>query len=111
LLALVGSLLMILFGRPKVVNIGWIILVIGENIGWWMALYGILRIHRTLNRKPDAVQTPAAAPPQFAPASEAALPPANFSVTEGTTQLLGNVPREREKVPARREHSDTSPIG
>ncbi|MET0650357.1 MAG: zinc ribbon domain-containing protein [Pyrinomonadaceae bacterium] len=115
-LALAGALLMILLGRPKVVNLGWGLLVIGEVIGWWMALYGMARIHRTLNRKHDAEPTPAAnaAPPQFAHGPEAALPPAHFSVTEGTTELLGNVPnatRKREKVAAPREHSDTSPIG
>jgi hypothetical protein len=70
------------------------------------------RIHRTLNRQADAKLLPkAAVPPQLAPRRDAALPPAHFSVTEGTTELLGSAPREREKVPARREPSDTSPIG
>ena len=112
LLALAGALAMILLSvKPKAVNIGWGILVIGQVIGWWMALYGMARIHRTLNRKEEPQATAAHAPPQFAPAREAALPPAPFSVTEGTTELLGSAPRPREKVPARREHSDTSPIG
>ena len=115
LLALAAALALILMSvKPKAVNAGWAILVIGQVIGWWMALYGMARIHRTLNRKPDAklLHAPAAIPPpQLAPARDAALPPAHISVTEGTTELLGNAPREREKVPARREHSDTSPIG
>jgi hypothetical protein len=113
LLTLAVALALILVGRPKAVTAGWIILIIGENIGWWMALYGMARIHRTLNRKPEAKTLPVAAPvtPLFAPARDAVLPPAHFSVTEGTTELLGHPPREREKVPARREHSDTSPIG
>jgi hypothetical protein len=114
LLALAAALALILLSvKPKAVNAGWAILVIGQFIGWWMALYGMARIHRTLNRKPEAKlpHAPAATPPQLAPAREAALPPAHFSVTEGTTELLGNAPREREKVPVRREHTDTSPIG
>jgi hypothetical protein len=110
LLALSGGLALILLGRPKAVNIGWGVLIIGQLIGWWMALYGMLRIHRTLNRKEEPQAAPA--PPQFAPAREATLPPAPFSVTEGTTELLGSAPRERERVRVRREqHSDTSPIG
>ena len=113
LLALAAALALILMGRPKAVNAGWVILVIGQVIGWWMALFGMWRIHRTLNREPDAKLLHAApsVPPQFAPAREAALPPAHISVTEGTTELLDHAPRERERVSARREHSDTSPIG
>ncbi|MBV9925827.1 MAG: hypothetical protein JOZ96_12485 [Acidobacteria bacterium] len=48
--------------------------------------------------------------PALSNAREAALPPAHFSVTEGTTELFGRTPRERERVHARREQSDTSPI-
>ena len=113
LLTLAGALALILLGRPKAVTAGWIILALGEFFGWWMALYGVARLHRTLNRKEEAQATAAAVPvpPQFAPARETALPPAHFSVTEGTTELLNSAPRERENVPVRREHSDTSPIG
>jgi hypothetical protein len=111
-LAAVATIFLVQTGRPKAVNVGWVILLVGELVGWWMALYGIARIHRTLNRKAEAKLLPAAAvAPQLAPQREAALPPAHFSVTEGTTELLGSVPRERERVPARREHGDTSPIG
>jgi hypothetical protein len=111
-LALAVALLMILTSvKPKVVNTGWVILLIGQLVGWWMALYGMARIHRTLNRKPDATLLPAPAglTTQLAPARDAALPPAHFSVTEGTTELFDNTPRER--APVRREPSDTSPIG
>lgn len=112
-LALAAALAMILMGRPKAVNAGWIILLVGEIIGWWMALYGMARIHRALNRKPDTRLLPAApsATTQLPHAREAALPPGHFSVTDGTTELLDAAPRRREKVPARREPSDTSPIG
>ena len=114
LLAVAGALPLIIFSvKPKAVNLGWAILVIGEVIGWWMALYGMARIHRTLNWKPEAKfrSAPVGATPQLPHARDAALPPAHFSVTEGTTELLGTAPREREKVHAPREHSDTSPIG
>ena len=114
LLAVAGALPLIIFSvKPKAVNFGWAILVIGEIIGWWMALYGMARIHRALNRKPDGKQLPAApgVTQQLPHARDAALPPAHFSVTEGTTELLDSAPRAREKVPVRREQSDTGPIG
>ncbi|MDT5271064.1 MAG: hypothetical protein QOH49_3250 [Acidobacteriota bacterium] len=113
-IAIAVALMMILLtGRPAPANVGLGILIIGQLIGWWMALYGMVRIHRTLNRKPDAklLHAPAGFTPQLTPARDAALPPAHISVTEGTTELLGNAPREREKVPTHREHSDTSQIG
>ena len=112
LVALACTLPLILLGRPKAVNAGWILLAIGQLLGWWMALYGVVRVHRALKRKPEALSLPAAGvTPPLAPAREAALPPAYVSVTEGTTELLGNAPREREKVPARRQHPDTGPMG
>lgn len=114
LTALAAALPLILFGnKPKVVNGGWILLAVGEAIGWWMAVYGILRTHRALRRKAgeNLLPAPSAVTAQLPPAREAALPLSHFSVTEGTTELLDSVPREREKVHARREHSDTSPIG
>ncbi|HEX8337650.1 MAG TPA: zinc ribbon domain-containing protein [Pyrinomonadaceae bacterium] len=111
LLGAAGTAPLIIFGKPKVAVAGLVILAIVEAIACWMTLYGILRQHRVLKRKADAKPLPAAAvPPQLAPQREAALPPAHFSVTEGTTELLGSAPREREKVHARREHGDTSPI-
>lgn len=111
LLALAVALGLMSMGRPKAVNAGWVILIIGQVVGWWMAIYGMVRIHRTLNRKTDAKLLNAASSvaTQLPHTRDAALPPAHISVTEGTTELLGNAPRER--VPIRREHTDTSPIG
>jgi hypothetical protein len=98
--------------KPNAVRTGWIFLCIGEAIGWWMALYGVMRTHRTLNRRPEAqALAPASMPAALPHAHLSTLPPAPFSVTEGTTELLGASPREREPVPARREQGDTSPIG
>lgn len=114
LLALAGALSMILFSvKPKVVNLGWGILLIGEIIGWWMALYGMARVHRALNRQAGPKLLPAvpAQTAQLPEAREATLSPGQFSVTEGTTELLSAAPLRREKAPARREQSDTSPIG
>jgi hypothetical protein len=104
-------------GKPKAANAGLVLFFIGQAIGWWMALYGIIRIHRTLRTKPGGQTLPAA--PFVADAAAArlphtqtsALPPAHFSVTEGTTELLGSKPREAVPVtPRRGEQGDTSPF-
>ena len=115
-LTAVATGLMMTLGKPKAFNAGLVLLVIGEILGWAMALYGMLRIYRTLNRKPEAHALPAAqsaadaaAASRLPHAQTSALPPAHFSVTEGTTELLGA--KAREPVPARRgERSDTNPF-
>ncbi|HYH85135.1 MAG TPA: zinc ribbon domain-containing protein [Pyrinomonadaceae bacterium] len=105
------TLPMILFGKPKAVNTGWIFLALGQVFGWWMTLYGILRLHRTLNSKPNELAAPSTIVAQALPhAQTSALPPARFSVTEGTTELLGVSAKEKEKVHVRREQSDTSQL-
>jgi hypothetical protein len=116
LVTLALTLPMILFSiKPKVVNTGWIILLIGEALGWWMALYGMLRLHLTLNSRKRSARLAAAGQAQtisqaqsLPRAETTALPPA--SVTEGTTELLGANAYTREKVPVARERGDTSPI-
>lgn len=114
-LTALGTGLMMSLGRTKAFNAGLVLLVIGEVIGWWMALYGMLRIYRILRTKPEGLSLPAApsvADPARLPHTQtSALPPAHFSVTEGTTELLGSKPREAERVPLRRkEQGDTSPF-
>lgn len=110
------TLPMILLGtKPKIINIGRMLLVVGELFGWWMALYGVLRLHRTLNRAGETSRAPGAAqaaPPALDSAHAAALPPARprASVTEGTTELLTPVSPAREPVPARRPRADTNPF-
>ncbi|HEX8722760.1 MAG TPA: hypothetical protein VF736_19235 [Pyrinomonadaceae bacterium] len=112
LLSAAATAPLMLWGKPKAANAGLILLVVGEVIGWVSALYGLLRIHRTLNFRPEA-QTHHAAPDAAdagrLPHAEAHTLP-HATVTEGTTELLGAAPRVREKVPLRRERSDTSPI-
>jgi hypothetical protein len=109
--------LILLATRPKVFNVGMAFLVFGELFGWWMALSGVWRLHRTLNRggQPARQTHAVAAPPAFQPehaAPEAALPPARarVSVTEGTTELLTPAPPAREPVAPRRERHDTNPF-
>jgi hypothetical protein len=108
---------MMLLGRPKAAYAGFVLFIIGEVIGWWMALYGILRIHRTLRFTPEGQAPPAysteaaAATGRLPQARASALPPGRFSVTDGTTELLTPRAREAERVPLRRkERGDTSPF-
>jgi hypothetical protein len=113
LLAAAVFTLMTLLGRPKAAYAGFVLFIIGQVIGWWMALYGMLRIYRTLRPKPVGRALPAAdaAASRLPHAQTSALPPAHFSVTEGTTELLGSKPREAEHIPLRRkEQGDTSPF-
>ena len=114
LIMLAVTLPMILFSvRPKVVNSGWLLLFIGEAAGWAMALYGMLRLHQTLNSRKRSARLASAerasSQPHALPRAETtALPPA--SVTEGTTELLDAKAYAREKTPVPRHRGDTSPI-
>jgi hypothetical protein len=114
LLDLAVALPMILLGKPKLVNAGFVFLVIGQLIAWFCLLFGMIRLHRTLNPKRPAREAerpplPRAVP---APAHAQALPPpsARASITEGTTELLGASRREKVGVPLRRaDKTDTAP--
>lgn len=117
LTALATSLPMILLGRPGLVRVGWTFFALGMLAGTWMLLYGVRRLHRTLNPKDGARQTlaPAASPPPPAlhAAGTTALPPrsAAASVTEGTTELLATPPRpEPVAVSSRARPADTDPL-
>ena len=116
------SLPLLLADKPKPFRVGLIIFIVGEVIGWAMALYGMLRIYRMLRSRPEG-QAPQALPaynPEAAAATTgrlshaqaAALPPGGrFSVTDGTTELLTPRAREPERVPLRRERpGDTGPF-
>lgn len=115
LATLAVTLPLILFSiKPKVVNAGWILLLIGETLGWLMTLYGVMRLYLTLNSKKRrarlaGVESTQTIPQSLPSARTTALPPA--SVTEGTTELLGDAHAyAREKVHAPRQRGDTSPI-
>lgn len=113
LLDLAVALPLILFGKPKAVNLGIGILVVGQLLAWACLLYGMLRLHRALNPKRAARDEAEPTPLPLAvpsPAQVEALPPApaRVSITEGTTELLGTRPaREEVKVPLRRAGKDT----
>jgi ribosomal protein L40E len=88
------TLPMILFGSPKATKAGWILLAIGQLIGWLLLLYGTLRLHRTIGLSSPA--QPDSLPDITRPVSmhdRAALPPPPVSITEGTTELI-NPPDE-----------------
>lgn len=109
---LIPTIPMILLGKTaKIVNVSWGFLVLGQLCAWWMVLYGLLRLHRTLNSgRAPAAETFA---PHAVHASEtsALLPaPARASVTEGTTELLTPAAARREPVPLRRVRPDTNPF-
>jgi hypothetical protein len=114
LVTLAVSLSMILFGRTKVASLGWIVFALGMLLGLAMALYGVRRLHSTLNPKGRKPAPPAPATPEAIPAprAAAALPPrsARASVTEGTTELLGAVPKEEERVETRLRSKGTNPF-
>jgi len=99
---LLASLLMIFFGKPKLVNIGWGLLVIGELIAMAYLLWGLRRLHRTLNAsqpaQPEAL--PDAAKVNLATDRDL-LPPPPASVTERTTRLIDRQPVPVASEPAR----------
>jgi hypothetical protein len=116
-LLLAAALLLIFTGRPKTVNVGWGVFAVGELVGWWMALYGVLRVHRALRSKQGAQSLPASraaadgAAGRLPHAQTSALPHAPFSVTEGTTELLGSRPAEGEHAPVpRKGRADTGRV-
>jgi len=101
LVVAVLTLPLILFSSNKVAPIGWVVFVVGQLLGCLMALYGVRRLHRTLNpEERKAGQTTPAQPEAIPAPRAAALPPrsARVSVTEGTTELLHTEARERVGV-------------
>jgi hypothetical protein len=111
--------LILLTGKPKAVRAGLIVLAIGQVLGWLSLLYGMLRLHRTLNPRRAASREPFAAdfPRAVAGAQgTSALPPPSAttwaaSVTEGTTELLGAPPKkETAAEPVRRPRENTDPL-
>jgi hypothetical protein len=108
--------MILLTGRPKAIKSGFILLVIGQLLGWLTLLYGMLRLHRTLNPRRGAANQLLATDTRraVAGAQVRALPQANTtwasSVTEGTTELLNTPPKEPAAVPLRRERENTDPL-
>jgi hypothetical protein len=89
LFTLLLTLPMILLGKPKAVNVGWILLVIGEILGWLMTVSGLLRLRFTMTANNAAQPSQQLEMPYTAMTQErAALPPTPASITEGTTELM-----------------------
>ncbi len=111
--------LILLTGKPKAVRVGLIILAIGQVLGWLTLLYGMMRLHRTLNPRRGASREPFASDLPRAVAGvqgTSALPPPSAntwaaSVTEGTTELLGVPPKKEPAAePVRRARENTDPL-
>ncbi len=110
--------LILLTGKPKAIRVGLIALAIGQLLGWLTLLYGMLRLHRTLNPRRGASREPFASDLPRAVAGAqgtSALPPPSAtawaaSVTEGTTELLGAPPKEPTAEPVRRARENTDPL-
>ena len=89
--------------KPEETKGAWVFLIVGQIVSWLILLYGMTRLHRTLNPKNASEQ--AAAPRvllKISGAEAAALPPPQTtwagSVTEGTTELIGA--KRKEAAPA-----------
>ncbi len=102
LITLAISLPMIWLGKPKVVTVGWVLLVIGELLTAFYLLWGLRRLRRTLNANHPAQ---ADAPPDDARVIQATdrdlLPPPPASVIEGTTELMDGQPLPTSAKPAK----------
>lgn len=93
---------------------GWPALVLLSQVaaGLFLLFAGARRLSRTLNPAPSKNPTLPAGVPQAGSLKESAtFPPlpARTSVTEGTTELLAQKVKEREKEPVYRKGRDTSP--
>jgi hypothetical protein len=92
-LTLLISVPMLIWGKSEIVKLGIGLLTLGLALGGYFAIYGMRRLHKTLNSatpapqvSPDphnliAAQQPQAQQPQV-------LPPVPVSVTEGTTEFM-----------------------
>lgn len=98
LFTLMLTLPMILLGKPKLIIVGWILMALGELFGLLCLIYGMRRLHKTVNPVNPAQQElpletsrriSAQESTPVAPAPERlALQPQPVSVTEGTTELI-----------------------
>ena len=89
LAALLIALPMILFASVKGAVFGWVLLALGEALGFFHLRLGMRRLHRALNADDPAQPE---MQPDIARAVSAqersALPPKPASITEGTTELI-----------------------
>lgn len=91
-------------------TIWWVLLALSQVTGWVVLLYGILRLHWTLNPKAESRPLPSSnASHSFPPVEHAELPPqsAQVSITEGTTELLDSRVPDRTDTPVDRASTNT----
>jgi hypothetical protein len=98
LFTLMLTLPMILLGKPKFDGIGWVLFAIGELVGALYVLYGMRRLHKTLNpvhlsqqgNQPGAARNISTQESIAFPQEQeqTALPAQPVSITEGTTELI-----------------------
>jgi len=102
LLALLVSLPMIWLGKPKLVTVGWVLLAVGEFLAMLYLLWGVRRLHQTLNASQPAQAEALPEELKATPATDRdLLPPPAASVTEGTTELMDRQPLSVSSKPAR----------
>jgi hypothetical protein len=87
--ALLTTLPMILFSGTKGAVFGWILLALGEALGFFHLRLGMRRLHKALNPNDQAQQDMRPDLPRATSVQERApLPPQPVSITEGTTELI-----------------------
>jgi hypothetical protein len=102
LLTLLIALPMILLGKPKLVAVGWLLLAIGELLAAFYLLWGLRRLHRTLNaNQPAQPESPPEELKVVSATERNLLPQPPASVTEGTTELIEPQPLPTSAKPAK----------
>jgi hypothetical protein len=88
-LALLTATPIILFvDSIKGVAFGWIILALGELLGWYFLILGMRRLHRSLNPPNAQLEAPSEQTKPLSMPERAALPPQPASIVEGTTEFM-----------------------
>lgn len=89
---------------------GAIVTGLGELFGFLWMLYGVLRLHLTLNPQRNGTHLPAATttPHPLSGANTTELPPRALvaTVTEGTTELLSSAPHHKRRIAAQKNRPD-----
>ena len=104
LLTLASALPLILFGPRGIVQLGWGFFAFGELLVTLILLQGIRRLRSAVVSAPSEhgqEDTPRAIPTE----ARASLPPQQFSVTEGTTELMDSAEAPISVRPARNTDS------
>jgi hypothetical protein len=101
LLTLASALPMILFGPREIVYVGWGFLAFGELLVTLILLQGIHRLKNAVVPRSEPEDVPRAMPIE----PRASLPPQQFSVTEGTTELMDSAKAPISVRPAKNTDS------